>query len=313
MKTLLLLLGSLLTLATQASTPPQVSSGRIERISAFDSHLIGKRTIDVWLPQNYPAAGKYAVLYMQDGQMLFDASQTWNHQEWRADEVASALIEAGDVQAFIIVGIWNGGPARHSEYFPQKPFVSLTRAQRRSLYRAVRDAKSPLFSRRVYSDRYLKFIVTELKPHIDNHYAVHRDRSHTFILGSSMGALISLYALTEYPEIFGAAACLSTHWPGTFSLQDNPIPEALVRYLEAHLPAAAQHRIYFDHGTATFDALYPALQQRVDALMRARHYPPSLWQTRTFAGAEHSEQAWAARLHVPMRFLLASTPAPIAH
>ena len=78
----------------------------------------------------------------------------------------------------------------------------------------------------VQSDAYLKFLVTELKPFIDSTFSVATDRSNTFIAGSSMGGLISMYAVCEYPAVFGGAACLSTHWPGIFTAENNPIPEA---------------------------------------------------------------------------------------
>ncbi|MDZ4811813.1 MAG: alpha/beta hydrolase-fold protein [Pseudomonadota bacterium] len=305
-----LLLATLLFSPQTQSAPaanvalPTVASGRIQRLVKFASEHVPARNVDVWLPSNYPSAGKYAVLYMHDGQMLFDAGQTWNHQEWRADEVAGELIASGRTQPFIIVGIWNAGAERHSEYFPQKPYESLSRKQRRVLKKSNRDQDTPLLARRINSDRYLKFVVGELKPYIDKHFAVLRSPEHTFVMGSSMGALISLYALAEYPDVFGGAACLSTHWPGAHTLDDNPIPDAFLRYIGAHLPAAKWHRIYFDHGTATLDALYPALQARVDGLMRAKDYPSNLWQTRVFPAAEHSEKAWSERLHLPMEFLL---------
>ncbi len=302
----------LLALSVQAADRlPQPGTGRIERLPPLGSGRFAARQIDVWLPDGYPNAGRYAVLYMQDGQMLFDASQTWNQQEWRVDEVAGALIAAGKTQPFIVVAIANAGKDRHSEYFPQAVLDRLDRSQRKVLYQAQRDSKTPLFSRRVYSDKYLRFLVEQVKPAIDRRYPVHRDPAHTFIMGSSMGGLISLYALVEYPEVFGGAACLSTHWPGTFDEDNNPVPQALLSYLGVRLPAAAKHRFYFDHGSETLDARYGPLQRRVDGLMRAKDYRYPLWQTRVFPGAEHSERAWSNRLNVPLEFLLApSVPAP---
>lgn len=94
-----------------------------------------------WLPPGYPAAAPYAVVYMHDGQMLFDAAQTWNHQEWRVDETAAALIAAGRVRPFVVVGVWNVGAARVSEYFPQKPWEALTPAQQQHLYRERRGGR----------------------------------------------------------------------------------------------------------------------------------------------------------------------------
>lgn len=86
---------------------PVVSAGTIERIPMLTSEYVPARNVDVWLPEGYPSQAPYSVLYMHDGQMLFDANTTWNKQEWRIDEVATALMQAGKVKPFIVVGIWN--------------------------------------------------------------------------------------------------------------------------------------------------------------------------------------------------------------
>ncbi len=280
--------------AADTASPLKVASGRVERLSDFPSRHVPARNIDVWLPDGYPAAKPYAVLYMHDGQMLFDATQTWNKQEWRADEVAAELIASGRTRSFIIVGISNAGVARASEYFPQKPFESLTPAQQRKLYGIKFGGDQKLFSGPVYSDRYLKFLVEELKPHIDAHYAVSRARADTFIMGSSLGALISMYALAEYPDVFGGAACLSTHWPGTIGTEeDEAIPAAFLAYMRRHFPAPGRHRIYFDHGTATLDATYADRQRAADRLLRANGYTDADFQSRTFPGADTTSRPGA--------------------
>lgn len=284
---------------------PQVSAGSIERLTSFPSAFVPPRNIDIWLPAGYDKQQRYAVLYMHDGQMLFDATTSWNKQEWQIDEVASRLIKAGKTQPFIVVGIDNAGENRHSEYFPQQPFENLSQAQQTALYQLQRTKNQALFSQQVYSDRYLKFLVTELKPYIDSHYSVYTDAAHTFVMGSSMGGLISLYAISEYPHIFGGAACLSTHWPGTFEQQNNPIPPAFFNYMQQKLPDPSTHKLYFDHGTATLDAWYPPLQAKADKIIEAKGYTSQNWQSLTFEGAEHSEHAWAARLDIPLIFLLA--------
>lgn len=284
---------------------PQVSAGSIERLTSFPSAFVPPRNIDIWLPAGYDKQQRYAVLYMHDGQMLFDATTSWNKQEWQIDEVASRLIKAGKTQPFIVVGIDNAGANRHSEYFPQQPFENLSQAQQTALYQLQRTKNQALFSQQVYSDHYLKFLVTELKPYIDSHYSVYTDAAHTFVMGSSMGGLISLYAISEYPHIFGGAACLSTHWPGTFEQQNNPIPPAFFNYMQQKLPDPSTHKLYFDHGTATLDAWYPPLQAQVDKITKAKGYTSQNWQSLTFEGAEHSEHAWAARLDIPLIFLLA--------
>ncbi len=300
---LFLLLGSGAIAAAQ-STLPTVASGRIERLEGQTPTPGRAREVLVWLPDGYPEAAPYAVLYMPDGQMLFDATITWNRQEWRVDEVAGELIASGRVRPFIVVAIANAGPSRAAEYLPQKPFLRLDDDVRRRLRTAERD-QQPFLAEPVYSDRYLAFLVDELKPEVDRRYATDAGPEATALMGSSMGGLVSLYGLIEYPQVFGAAACLSTHWPGSFLLDDPALPEALLAHVDAALPAAGQHRIYFDHGTATLDAHYGAWQRRVDAIMTARGYTAGDWQSRVFEGAAHDERAWSARLAEPLEFLFA--------
>ena len=154
------------------------------------------------------------------------------------------------------------------------------------------------------SDNYLKFLVTELKPLIDRTYSTFPDVNNTFIAGSSMGGLISMYAICEYPQVFGGAACLSTHWPGIFSVENNPIPNAFLSYLTASLPNPKNHKIYFDYGDQTLDAMYPALQEKVDKVMMMKGFDGKQWITKFFPGDEHSEKAWRKRLPIPFEFLL---------
>jgi len=237
--------------------------------------------------------------------MLFDATNSWNQQEWRVDEVAGTLQQQGRLRPFIVVAIHNADGARHAEYYPQRPFEQMPPTAQQQFYQLERSKDVPLFKQKLYSDAYLKFLVEELKPYIDRHYPVLTDPANTFVMGSSMGGLISMYALLEYPQVFGGAACLSTHWPGVFNLPDNPAPASFVRYLQQKLPQLSGQKLYFDHGDQTLDAWYPPLQRQVDQVMQS--YPAALWQSRFFAGADHSEQAWAKRLDQPLLFLLSAS------
>jgi enterochelin esterase-like enzyme len=278
---------------------PTVASGRIERLQMASLH-VAPRTVDVWLPDGYPDAAPYAVLYLHDGQMLFDAAHTWNGQEWQVDETASTLIAAGAVRPFIVVGIFNAGERRHAEYFPQRAFDALPLSIRDMAHAQAREKGQPA---PVLSDAYLRFVVEELKPAIDARFAVSPQAADTFVGGSSMGGLISMYAVSEYPQVFGGCACLSTHWPGVDPSPDSPVAAALLGYVAEHFPPAGAHRVWFDHGTATLDAHYSDPQIKVDALLRAKGYTEADWQTRVFEAAEHNETAWAERLHLPLRFL----------
>jgi enterochelin esterase-like enzyme len=288
-----------------SQTPaPHVSSGKIVRIENFSSKFISPRNIDIWLPEGYSSQKKYAVLYMHDGQMLFDSTTTWNKQDWQADKVATKLMNAHKTKDFIIVGIWNGGATRHPDYFPQKPYESLSPNQKVFVTNELKKIGRTEENFQPVSDNYLRFLVKELKPYINQHFSVKKDRANTFIAGSSMGGLISMYAICEYPEIFGGAACLSTHWIGIFSDINNPIPDAFLKYMDSHLPQPQTHKIYFDFGTATLDAFYPKHQAKVDELMRKKGFTSNNWETLQFEGEDHSEKAWAKRLHLPFEFLL---------
>jgi predicted alpha/beta superfamily hydrolase len=284
---------------------PKVAGGSIRRIENFPSKLVEPRNVDVWLPDGYNASKKYNVLYMHDGQMLFDSSSTWTKTEWKVDETMTALMKDKKIKDCIVVGIWNTGAGRHPDYFPQKPFESLPKSQQDSLYVAnVQNGYALFNNTTVHSDNYLKFIVTELKPYIDTAFATLPAKENTFIMGSSMGGLISLYAICEYPDVFEGAGCLSTHWPGIFTFENNPVPEAFFNYMKTHLPDPKTHRIYFDYGDQTLDAHYPPLQAKADSIMKSKGYTSANWVTRFFPGENHSEVSWAKRLDIPLLFLL---------
>jgi predicted alpha/beta superfamily hydrolase len=286
-------------------TIPSVPSGTIVRINHFQSDYRATRPIDIWLPEGYSSDKQYPVLYMHDGQMLFDSAITYNQQEWEVDETISKLSNEGIIDACIVVGIWNSNLNRHSDYFPKKPFDMLPEHFRDSLLNeAKRYGENPLYPIGIQSDNYLKFLVEELKPYIDQHYSTKPEMKNTFVAGSSMGGLISMYAICEYPETFGGAACMSTHWTGTFTNINNPIPAIFIKYLDENLPDPLTHKIYFDLGTTTLDSLYSEYQNKVDSVMMKHAYSQENWQTVTFPGDDHTEKSWRNRFHIPLRFLM---------
>ncbi len=281
-----------------------VSSGNLRHYDNFASRYIQPRAVDVWLPEGYSENEKYAVLYMHDGQMLFDANVNWNKQEWKVDETAAQLIREKATRPFIVVAISNIGSLRHSDLFPGKPFESLPKKFQDSLYQNGMKNGKPLSAMPVNSDNYLKLLVKELKPFVEHTFSVKTGKENTFIMGSSMGGLISLYAICEYPDVFGGAGCLSTHWPGIFLTKNNPIPQAFLDYMKRNLPSPMTHKLYFDYGDQTLDALYEPFQKEADSILMAKGYGPKNWVTKSFPGEDHSEKAWAKRLHFPLQFLL---------
>ncbi len=275
---------------------------KLIQLDSFPSSYVDSRAITIWLPPGYDSTQRYPVLYMQDGQMLFDPQLTWNHQAWEVDDTMAFLVQTKKVRPAIIVGIPNNGAYRWAEYVPQVVLDSLPAPLREEVIRKWLNDKPS-------SDAYLTFIVQELKPYIDKHYATLSDRDHTFIMGSSMGGIISLYAICSYPDIFGGAACMSSHWPldipGT--TEDDiafDVPGIFIDYVAHHLPPAASHRIYFDYGTASLDSLYEPYQMKVDSVMMRNGYTAKNWVTAKFPGASHSETSWAKRIRIPLNFLL---------
>lgn len=296
-----------LALTSEAALSYEVSTGILHKVEPFESQYVADKNVHIWLPDGYSHDKKYAVLYMHDGQHLFDAKMTWNNQEWGVDEIAGEMQKNGQLKDFIVVGAFNGNDGgrteRMDQYFPQKPFQSLTNSEQKELLRAKR-GDSLLFAGNIQSDNYLRFLVSELKPYIDKTYSVHTDKENTFVMGSSMGGLISMYAISEYPEVFGAAACISTHWPGATPRENSPIPQAFFQYMRDNLPDPQSHRLYFDLGTETLDSYYPPLQALADKVIEEKGYDQTNWVTKTFVGAAHDENSWQARLHEPLMFLL---------
>lgn len=281
---------------------PKVSAGSIKRFENFPSKFVSPRNVDIWLPEGYSEKKKYAVLYMHDGQMLFDPTNNWNKQEWGVDETMSKMMSEKKIRNCIVVAIWNIPKERFADYFPKKIIKNIPEPMRTEVLNKQIAGKPS-------ADHYLKFIVKELKPFIDKNYATMPDVRNTFVMGSSMGGLISAYALCEYPTIFGGAGCLSTHLPMvTFDLindkNDKYVASKFRDYLLINLPKANTRKIYFDYGTATLDSLYEPYQKKIDLILKSKKNDKNHWITRKFEGESHTEKSWQKRLPIPLEFLL---------
>ncbi|MBR6758753.1 MAG: alpha/beta hydrolase [Alistipes sp.] len=276
----------------------KADAGQLDIYENFATELIPQRTVLVWLPEDYNPQNRYAVLYMHDGQMLFDEQTSWNKQSWNVDAVAQRLQDEGRCRPFIVVGIDNHPTNRLTEYTPARMLSYLD--QENALLNS--------FQREEFiADNYLRFIVEELKPFIDSRYSTLSDRDNTLIMGSSMGGLISLYALCEYPDYFGAAACLSTHTPaaiGDFEHEAEPWSKAFRDYLKDNLPAANSRVVYMDYGDGTIDAGYGPYQALVDSLFAEKGWTEPHFISRFFPGHQHDETSWQQRLHIPLELLL---------
>ena len=266
-------------------------TGLLDDLGEVTSDHVGPRRVQVWVPEE--ATGPLPVLYMQDGQNLFEPEKAFAGVTWGVTEALSKLSNEEGFGSAIVVGIWNT-PSRIPEYMPERPLSEW--ADPRLLSRF-----SKTYGGAPSSDRYLRFMVDELKPMIDDAYDTVPGPEGCWLMGSSMGGLLSLYALCEYPSVFSAACCLSTSW--------TVAGRVMLRYLEQYLPDPSSHRLYFDYGVEAQIARYEALQNSANRLLKRKGYRREKnWMTRRFPGAAHDEAAWKARVDVPLRFLLESRP-----
>lgn len=223
-----------------------------------------ERDVLVYLPPSY-ASGvhRYPVLYMQDGQNLLDAATSFNGQDWRVDETMERLAEDG-YQA-IIVGIYHGGERRVAEY---NPFPGRMSAK---------------------GDEYVAFLCDQLKPFIDSQFRTLPEHDATGILGSSMGALISLYAFFSRPDVFGLCGAMS---PSLFVNHS-----AILKYVRQ--APFNLGKIYLDNGTRE-----PSARQIYQVLLEKGYRLRTDLKYVTERGGSHTESAWARRLPGAIRFLL---------
>lgn len=277
--------------------------GELRTISNFHSLEIEDRRVDIWKPTQ-ASEGPYQLLIMHDGQMLFQADSTWNGQEWGVDECLDSLYNQSIIGPTLVVGIWNIHERRHQNYFPQKPFETLPEAFKDSVLQLERPGEErKLLSGSPNSDAYLRFIFKELVPWVKSEYPI--QTNGVYMMGSSMGALISMYAALEYPNDLKGVACMSTHWPGFFQNENNPVPDAFINYIAANEVAAAKSRWYFDRGDASLDALYPPHQDRVDSLFQSWTMLSSKdYKSLVAPGDPHWETAWRSRLPFALIYLM---------
>lgn len=271
-----------------------VDEGRFVEFDTAASGAMPQTHITVWLPPGYDRSKvRYPVVYMHDSQNLFFLERSNFNKVWAADKSALRLIAVGKVSPFIIVGIDQPGEARYAQYMPQALYATAS-PELRGKFDTM--AKVP-----VYSDAYLRFLVHDLKPKVDRRFRTKSDRDHTAIAGSSMGGLISCYAFTRYPKIFGRAACISTHWPMGDPTKTDANREEIIKLWAVEfgrgLGKPGKRRLWMDHGDKTLDAFYPPFQAAIDVEVEKLGWRKEVhFASRAYPGAEHEENAWAARM-----------------
>lgn len=227
---------------------------------------IVSRDVIVWLPPGYDVDSlqRFPVLYMHDGQNVIDVNESAFGMEWKIDETADSLIRQKKIKPIIIVGIYNTRN-RNAEYsYTDSGFA------------------------------YMRFIIDELKPFIDRTYRTLPGRKNTAVMGSSMGGLISLMLVWEYPEVFSKAACLSP----AFKIKElNYLP-----YIEKYQGPKKDIKIYIDNGGVGLEEeLQPGIEETIELLAK-KGYKNNL-NIYFDKHAEHNENAWAARVWRPLLYM----------
>ncbi len=288
----------LLLFLAEPITAQAEGAGRLIDYPAVAAAGLPVQHVTIWLPPGYDGANaRYPVIYMHDGQNLFTPTTAVFGKVWAADK---AMLVA-DVPAHIIVGIWAPGPDRWRQYLPADILAAASPALRAQM--------ATMANGSIVSNAYLAWLSGPLKSWVDASFRTLSDRDHTAIAGSSMGGLISCAAFLRYRSVYGRAACISSHWPAVDPrVVGAANPELIAlwdQWFAAHLGAPDGRKLWLDHGTETPDAFYAPYQQAVDRRIAAMGWVKARdWQSRTYPGAAHEENSWAARLPDVFAWLL---------
>jgi predicted alpha/beta superfamily hydrolase len=256
----------------------------------YSKELDNYRSLHIYLPGSYylKPDKRYPVLYMHDGQNLFDPSDALFHKSWNMKETADRLIQEGKIQELIIVGIDNNSE-RGSEYCH---FVPEGKTEGR---RGLRKCE---ISRKARGILYEDFILHSVKPYIDANFRTLRDRDNTAMMGSSLGGLVTYLIGFRHPEVFGRLGILSP----AFNWADFDI---LLRVKKEPL------RLWMDTGEG--EAYYVENTRRVvEALLDKGFIPGEDMAYYQVPGAIHNESSWGGRVGLPLLFLFGNTGRPVS-
>jgi predicted alpha/beta superfamily hydrolase len=260
-------------------------TGNIKRHRAFPSRILGnRRDVLVYLPPGYSRFSQkgYPVLYLHDGQNVFDAATAFAGVEWQVDETAERLIRSDAIEPLIIVAVANMGEDRIHEYGPTRAVID-------------RKARRKMRSRGL-ARLYAQFLIEELKPEIDKRYRTKREAEFTGLGGSSLGGLVTLAIGILYPHAFTRLMVMSPSvWWDDFAIY------RLVDSIQVKPPL----KIWLDTGTA--EPGWEQTRQLRDRLGEKGWKPRRDLEYMETRGADHSEGAWAARVEPALRFLFPAT------
>jgi len=261
--------------------PKHTLTGTIRRHRGFPSKILGnRRDVLVWLPRGYSrfSRKRHPVLYLQDGQNVFDAATSFAGVEWGVDETAQRLIRQNLIEPLIIVAIANIGEDRIHEYAPTPGVIDAS---------AKRKKRSKGWAR-----KYGRFLIEELKPYIDKQYRTKPEAEFTGLGGSSLGALLTLSLGLWFPNVFTRLIAMS---PSVW--WDDQAIVKMVNDLDRKLPL----KIWLDTGTK--EPGWERARTLCAALIEKGWHPFDDLHYHEIEWGDHSEGAWAMRVEPALRFL----------
>jgi len=261
--------------------------GRLEYWKSVPSKYLSlARHVEIWLPPGYDETptNRYDVLYMHDGQNLFDPRIANTGVDWGVDEAMVRGINGGKFPPMIVVGIWCTDQ-RMREYSPWH-----------------------------LGTNYAKFLIEELIPQVNQKFRTRTGPQHTAVMGSSMGGLISFWLCWQHPDVFGSGGCLSSTlmWNEKFLSRMGEKKPLLEREIATGAKFARGPRLYFDYGTREGADAFEALHENLASWLVVQGWNRGEdFVIRKFEGAGHNETAWRARLDEPLLFLFGIKSAPL--
>ena len=301
----------LLLLFISLNSFSDVSFGELENFvieSDYDT-----RKIQIYYPNNKIIDSDTLFIFMNDGEELFNAAESWHNMEWGIDEKIEQMNLNENELNFVIIAIHSAKKGnrffvdetkRYAEYFPKESIPYFDSGFKKRRYQEW------VNNNNLY---YLEFLTEDVIPFVEDKFDISLNNKNLGIIGASMGGLSALNALIEHPDLFGFAGCISTHWVGIKPLEyfllplvgkidgDDDTANAIISYIEDNITNIDDQKIYFDHGTVGLDSLYSTPQRRVNKILDSKSKD---YKYLVFDGYDHYASEFGSRFDGVLEYLV---------
>ena len=290
----------------------QLATGNIEEF--FIEHNAYDRRIQIYYPFNNQVDQNTKFVIMNDAEELFLEEDTWRGKSWRIDKTFQDLAKSSKNLNIVVIAVNSAkkpgkilnSSRRYADYFPNESIYYFEDGLKKTIYSTFIDKENL---------NYPKFLATSLIPELEDKLKIELSKNNLGIIGSSMGGLSALNTIIEYPELFGFAGCLSTHWIGIKPFEYMTLPlrkrisadedtvNAIKDYVETNIHKLKDHKIYFDHGTRGLDYLYKDPQIDINKVFEEYNIS---YRSEVHKGHEHSPEDFGKRLKSIILYMLES-------